>query len=100
MGKQGRIAAAALLLAAVGCKNGSSPFSVNLTIVADGSLTDAVVQRIGDLSVDVSGAETSHRDMLVSLPFATSRQERVTYRSGATSGQLLFDITARTNDGT
>jgi hypothetical protein len=100
MRKSGGIAAAVLLLAVAGCKSSSSPFSVNLTIVADSSLSDAVVQRIGDLSVDVSGAETSHRDMLVSLPFATSRQERVTYRSGATTGQLLFDITARANDGT
>jgi len=71
--------AAAALAAAGGCKSQSG--TVNLTLVADASLSDATVAAIGVLDVRVSGAAATSQSYLVDQPFASGRQERLSIRT-------------------
>ncbi|HEX9105186.1 MAG TPA: hypothetical protein VF997_23405, partial [Polyangia bacterium] len=81
-----------------GCK--SQPGTVNLTMIADASLPDATVAAIGILEIGVSGAASTHQSYLVSQPFSSGRQERLTVRSSVSSGTLDITVLARAADGT
>jgi len=91
-------AAAAALVASAGCKS-SQPGSVDLTIVADASLSDATVATIGALDISVSGASTTSQSYLVSSSFASGRQERIVLRPPVSSGTLTIAVMARSAGG-
>jgi hypothetical protein len=90
--------AAAALAAAGGCKSQSG--TVNLTLVADASLSDATVAAIGVLDVRVSGAAATSQSYLVDQPFASGRQERLSIRTSVSSGTLDITVLARAAAGT
>jgi sugar lactone lactonase YvrE len=90
--------AALALIAAAGCKS-SQPGSVELTIVADPSLSDATVAAIGALEISVSGAATVSQSYLVSSSFASGRQERIVLRPPVSSGTLTIAVMARSAAG-
>ena len=95
------MARAALVLASAcvlaGC--GSGPPTVDLTLVADPGISDAALQSIRRLDVQVSGAESFATSYVRSGLFAVDRRERVVYYPSATSGELRFAVTAFDENG-
>jgi Pentapeptide repeats (8 copies) len=84
-----------LALALAGCGDDSNgAAAIDLTLIADHSLTDQVVQSIRRLDLQSSGAETSSNSYVKAGLFAVDRQERVVYYPGAQSGALTFSATA------
>ena len=88
------LAGAALV---AGCK--SQPGTVNLTLVADASLSDGTVAAIRVLEIHVSGAASTDQSYLVDQPFASGRQERLSVRSSVSSGTLDIAVLARDGGG-
>jgi sugar lactone lactonase YvrE len=88
-----------LLACAPGCHD-QAPGSVDLTIIADPSLSDATVAAIKSLEVDASGAATGSETFPLAQAFGADRQERLGVRPGATSGTLTLAVLARAADGT
>ena len=92
------MAAALALAAAAGCKS-TTPGAVDLTIIADPSLSDATVAAIGVIDVSVSGAASVAQPYVVSGAFGSGRQERLVIRPPVTSGMLTITVLARSAAG-
>jgi len=98
--RSGLVAVGLLALAcAAGCKS-QQPGAVNLTIVADPSLSDAQVASIRSLEIDASGAVTGSQSYVLPRSFPSGRQERIVVRPAATSGVLTLAVLARDAAGT
>ncbi|MGZ3427763.1 MAG: hypothetical protein ACXVCV_13990, partial [Polyangia bacterium] len=91
-------AVVAALVAGAGCKS-SQPGSVDLTIIADTSLSDTTVAAIGVLEISVSGAASITAPYLVSHPFSVGRQERLVVRPPVSSGTLTIAVLAHSAAG-
>jgi hypothetical protein len=95
-----RIALFTALLALLPACKSQSPGSVELTIVADPSLSDPVVASIHLLEIDVSGADTGSQSYVLPQSFSPTRQEKIVIRPAASSGTLTIAIMARSASGT
>jgi hypothetical protein len=75
-----------------------SKAAVDVTVVADPSLTDPQVASIKKLVEDVSGAETFSATYTISDQLA-GRTARFVYRPGVNAGTLIFTVTATDGAG-
>src|SRR6185312_12870552 len=91
-------AVALAMAAALACKS-TTPGAVDLTIIADPSLSDATVAAIGVIDVSVSGAASVAQPYVVSGAFGSGRQERLVIRPPVTSGMLTITVLARSAAG-
>lgn len=88
----GLLAAAAL----IGCGPSGPPNAVNLTVVADATLTPERRAQVTDLTIDVSGVHaTSKSYAIVGLP----NEERVQLVPAVSSGSLSIRVTAHDDRG-
>jgi hypothetical protein len=82
------------LLVVAGCKSGpQNGYAVDLTLVADASISDAALAAARSLDVAAGGADQGHRVYPLAHPFADHRQERLIYRPGAHAGTLVLTAT-------
>jgi hypothetical protein len=79
------------------CAQSSS--QVDLTVVADSSLSDAMVTSVHTLNFSVDGAETAMASYPLAHPFADARQERVVYKVHAAAGMITFMVDALDSSG-
>jgi hypothetical protein len=86
------VVAAASALALSSCK--STPengYAVDVTVVVDQSVSDAVLGQVRTLDVSVSGAETFHTTYPIAGQLA-KREAKFIYRPAAKAGTLVFAV--------
>jgi hypothetical protein len=90
-----RVALLALLLA--GC--GGQGMQIDVTLIADSSVTDAMLASTRTLHVDVSGAERYYTDLPLPASRGLLRTERVVYHPTASSGTVDLNFLAEDENG-
>jgi hypothetical protein len=87
-----------LLCAALVC-SACARAEIDLTVGFDASIDSDRLSRIGELVIQVSGAETFSTTLLITDGVRAMRQARTVYRAGRTDGVLQFAVDARDGAG-
>jgi hypothetical protein len=96
MGGMIRLVALALVLA--GCSGGTT--QIDITLVSDESVTDAMLAAGRTLHVDATGADDYKVDLPLPAERGLLRTEKLVYKARATSGSIRLGIVLEDSTGT